>query len=111
MIRVRVSIYRAFTNGHTGGVVKIRVIPTKNGGEPIIVDTRICDCQTIITGYYYSVDTGRDFVEVSFAAPGHGFNPQWRPEYVPIEAVRVRDVFKKELIPKGLAVTEANIHE
>lgn len=95
--------------GMLGGIIRVAVKQNRDG-ETYLQRTRICDCQTIITGYYHSLDSDRDYVEVSFAKHGRKERFQWDVAHVPLEAIRTTEGFKKELISK-LALDETKIRD
>lgn len=95
--------------GMLGGIIRVAVKQNRNG-ETYLQRTRICDCQTIITGYYHSLDSDRDYVEVSFAKHGRKERYEWDAAQVPLEAIRTTEGFKKELISK-LALDETKIRD
>lgn len=96
--------------GKLGGIIRVTVKQNRDGDQ-YLVRKRICDCQTIIIGLYTSLDSEHHFVEVSFAMYGKKNSVEWQSVNVPIDAIRITDAFKRELVAKGLAVEEANIRE
>jgi uncharacterized protein (DUF927 family) len=80
--------------------------------DEIEIPKKIANCVSMITGYYTSKDSESDHVSLQYTAPdaaiGGTGGKAWREILVPVAAIRVGEVFRKELIPQGLSVESTN---
>src|SRR5665647_853105 len=72
-------------------------------GEP--VTHKLCDSKLMMTGYLKNFDAGTDLIELQFTAPDTSSRTaEWRTIWVSLEAITTKEGFRREIIPKGLAV-------
>lgn len=84
---------------------KIYHITYNNQGEP--KTEQITNCLLVTTGYYTSVDSNADMVELKFMAPDVGTGA-WRTIECNL-SFRTKEGFKKDLIPAGISTEPRKI--
>lgn len=73
------------------------------------ITKKLCDSQVMVTGYLKNYDSGTDLIEIMFTAPDtNNRTAEWRTIWVSVESIANKEVFKKEILPKGLIVTPKN---
>lgn len=99
--------YEIVSNGTYGVCGAILLISYDAQGKEI--RKKLCDSQVMVTGYLKNYDSGIDLIEIMFTAPDTNNKvSETRTVWVSVESIANKEVFKREILPKGLIVTPKN---